>query len=287
MKLTLLGTGSPIPLARRRGAAQVIESDNQLVLLDCGRGALDRLIDAGYVQPGGRGLTRPLPLIALTHLHSDHITGLPDLLWAGWIMRWWHRPPLVAGPPGTAAFVNGLMQAFAYDIAARTQAETSQRAELVPTVIEVEEGWRHEGSSWRVSAFRVDHEPVDQAFGYRLDDGRASVVVSGDTRVSENLIRNARRADLLVHEVYSRRGMAARLEATRSDPRAHALAQTVASYHTASDQVGRVAVEAEVDQLVLSHILVWGSNEAEIAEDVATDYRRPFTVGEDLQVFEI
>src|SRR5512142_435926 len=82
MKVTMLGTGIPAPDLMRRGASQVIEVGDDLVMVDCGRGALDRFVEAGYVEPGGRVLRRPIHSLALTHLHSDHVTGIPDLLWA-------------------------------------------------------------------------------------------------------------------------------------------------------------------------------------------------------------
>jgi ribonuclease Z len=102
VKLTLLGTGTPIPDVTRKGPSQVIEAGTSLVVVDTGRGCVDRLLEAGYGAQGGRALKMPLAAIALTHLHSDHLTGLPDLLWAGWVMRWWERPPVLIGPPGTA-----------------------------------------------------------------------------------------------------------------------------------------------------------------------------------------
>ena len=90
MKLTLLGTGTPIPDPARRGPSQVIEAGGELVLIDAGSGVLHRLLEAGYAAPAR--LTMPIRQIVITHLHSDHITGLADLLWTGWIMRWWEQP---------------------------------------------------------------------------------------------------------------------------------------------------------------------------------------------------
>src|SRR5918997_1544457 len=116
MKLTLLGTGTPIPDPARRGPSQVIEVGDELVLVDAGSGVLHRLLEAGYRRPAIRR-------IALTHLHSDHITGLLDLLWAAWIEGWWAEPPPLAGPPGTAHLVAGLVGAMAYDIRVREMGD--------------------------------------------------------------------------------------------------------------------------------------------------------------------
>ncbi len=279
MRLTLLGTGTPIPDPRRRGPSQVIEVGGRLVLVDCGSGVVHRLLEAGYERPA---ITR----IAITHLHSDHITGLLDLLWTGWIIRWWDEPPPIAGPPGTAGLVRGFMEALSYDIEVRMKGERLRREWLEPAVEEIDDGWTTEGDGWRLTGFRVAHEPVDQAFGFRLDADRGSVVISGDTSPSENLIRHAHGADLLVHEVYWRRGAEA-LRAGVTDPDALHRRQTIDSYHTHSEDVGSIAARAEVNHLVLSHILFRGGGPADIAADIAPTFRGSVTVGEDLQSFDI
>jgi ribonuclease Z len=286
MKLTLLGTGTPIPNPARRGPSQVIEVGNELVLIDAGSGALHRMIEAGYGPDGPGRLPRPIRRIALTHLHSDHITGLPDLLWAGWIMRWWDEPPPIAGPPGTSDFVQRLIQAFDYDIRVRLQGERLRLEWLVSAVEEIEESWRTQGDGWRLTAFRVDHEPVDEAFGFRLDADAGSIAVSGDTRPSENLVRQAHGVDLLVHEVYWRRGAQA-LREQITDPDLIARRQTIDGYHTHSEDVGSIASRAEAKHLVLSHILFRGGTAADLKADIEPSYRGTVTVGDDLLSFEL
>jgi ribonuclease Z len=289
VKLTLLGTGVPIPDPARRGPSQVIDVGNELVLLDCGAGTVHRLVEAGYALGGRRGLRLPLRRVALTHLHSDHITGLPDLLWAGWVMGWWEEPPVIAGPPGTAEFIQDLLRAFRYDIRVRLASDQRGREHaLTPRVEEVAEGWSTTAADWQLTAFRVDHAPVDQAFGYRLDGAGHAIVVSGDTRPSDNLIRYAYQADILVHEVYWRTGMHALLGAARSDNQtAFERRQSIAAYHTASDEVGKIAAQAEVKQLVLSHLILAGGSPEALLEDIAPDFDHPVTVGADLQSFEL
>lgn len=286
MKLTLLGTGTPIPDPARRGPSQVIEADGTLLLIDAGSGVVQRLVEAAYGPLSDDRMQPPIARIALTHLHSDHVLGLADLLWSGWVMRWWDAPPPIAGPPGTRALVEGLLSAFADDIRVRTLGERLRRDWLVPAVEEIDEGWSEDGNGWRLRGFRVNHEPVDQAFGYRIDGDGGAIVVSGDTRPSENLVRQAQGADLLVHEVYWRTG------ALRLRERAHgedklARRLTIERYHTSSEEVGRVAAEADVRRMVLSHILFRGGAPADLERDVAATYRGSVITGADLMTFDV
>ena len=275
-RVTLLGTGVPLPDPRRRGPAQVIEAGGGLVLVDCGAGALHRLLEAGYALGS-------ISRIALTHLHSDHITGIADLLWAGWITRAWREPPPVIGPPGTREFLAKLFDAFAYDIRVRTLGVGHRREALEPAVTEIEDGFRFETGGWRLTAFRVDHAPVDEAFGYRLDTDGGSVVVSGDTRRSENLSRHARGADLLIHEVIWRTGMERRISAAPNEE-AKGWSRAILDYHTPAEEVGDVAARAEVVRLVLSHLVLAGGTPDDLVRDVRTTWNGPLTVGEDLMV---
>lgn len=264
----------PKPDPARRGPAQVIEVDGDLILIDCGAGALHRFIEADL---DGKHIRR----IALTHLHSDHTTGLADVLWAGQIGGWWQTPPPVVGPPGTRDFLARLIDAFHYDLTVRAFA----REDVEPPVTEIDDGWTEEVGPFRLKAFRVEHAPVDQAFGFRVDCDSGSVVVSGDTRRSENLIVNASGARVLVHEVISRPGMEGFIEAA-TDERAKDYGRQILGYHTPADELGDIATRAGAEHLVLSHIVPAGRP----AEDLLVDARRGYdgrvTLGKDLMAFE-
>ncbi len=279
MRVTLLGTGMPQPDPARRGPSQVIDVRGELVLVDCGAGTLYRLLEAGY---DGRAIRH----IALTHLHSDHTTGLADLLWAGWTQHWWTSPPSVVGPRGTAELAHRLVHAFDYDIRVRTLEGSLDAAVLMPSVTEVDDGWAIEDSAWRLAAFRVDHAPVDQAFGFRLDTDHGAVVVSGDTRRSANLVTHARGADLLIHEVIWRAGME-RLIESAEDPIQRARWERVLGYHTPAEDVGALATEAAASAVVLSHIIAPGGTPADLINDARRAYDGPLTVGADLATFEV
>jgi ribonuclease Z len=277
VKLTILGTGAPSPSLRRHGPAQTIECGDSLILVDCGAGTIYRLVEAGYAA-------LPINAIAFTHLHSDHVTGLLDVLWAGWIQRRWQTAPTIFGPPGTRHFVDHLIEAMDYDIRVRV-GPILKRENLVPPVVEIEEGWSTSGKDWKLSAFRVEHQPVDQAFGFRIDQDGASIVISGDTRACENLVRHAKDTDILVHEVFPAQNMR-NLAANAPDPQERARFELLNTYHTSSEEVGKVANEANARHLVLSHY-VRSQPEVDFTGDIKPAYGGKLTAGEDLMTFEV
>lgn len=278
MKLTLLGTGSPSPNPKRRGPSQVIECGDSIILVDCGASTLHRLVEAGYERLN-------LTCIAFTHLHSDHITGILDVLWAGWIQRRWTTAPTIYGPPGTQHFIDKLLEAMAYDIKVRI-GPVLKEENLRSPVVEVEEGWSTTGSDWQLSAFRVEHMPVDQAFGFRIDQDGSSVVISGDTKASDNLAKHADGASLLVHEIFLEQGLQDMATNAR-DAEERARFELLRTYHTSSSEVGKVASNSDAKHLVLSHVLRNQGDQAAYEADIAPSYRGKLTLGEDLMTFEV
>jgi ribonuclease Z len=278
MKLTLLGTGSPSPNPKRRGPAQVIECGDDLILVDCGAGALHRLVEAGHERLN-------LRCIAFTHLHSDHVTGIMDVLWAGWIQRRWTTAPTIYGPPGTRHFIDHLIEAMAYDIKVRI-GPVLREDNLRPQVVEIEEGWSTSGGDWQLSAFRVEHLPVDQAFGFRIDQGGSSAVISGDTKASDNLAKHAEGASILVHEIFLEQGLSD-MAAVARDAEERARFELLRTYHTSSSEVGKVAANADAKHLVLSHVLRSQGDQSAFDADIEPDYGGKLTLGEDLMTFEV
>lgn len=284
MRVTLLGTGTPIPDVARRGPGSLVEAGNERVLIDAGAGVLHRLLEAGATARPRADGQPTITRILLTHLHSDHITGLADVLWAGWIMGWWLEPPPILGPPGTRAFIQGLEGAFGYDLAVRRALDRRERPWRTPAVTEIEDGSVLESHDLRITAVRVDHHPVDQAFGFRIDTERGSAGFSGDTRPVARLQEGFAGVHLLVHEVFSARGAELRFGpgAGSDGPARH---RGVASYHTSSREVGGVAREVGARHLILNHVLLWGGSGDDIEADARADFPGPVTLGEDLQVF--
>jgi ribonuclease Z len=259
-------------------------------LIDAGASMLHRMVEAGYMRGMlGVAATGPrLRRILFTHLHSDHCTGLADILWAGWIQKLFDNQLVISGPPGTIDFVEKLIDAYSYDVHVRTVSDEGLRREdLMPRIEEVEEGWCVESNDLRISAFRVEHEPVDQAFGYRLDGSEGSVVISGDTKLSPNLIEHAQEADLLVHEVIS----SPAFRRLYSDPNTPAARRQrmdfISGYHTPSQELGRIATDSNARHLVMSHLIMYGGTSEELVADIAPNYKGKTTVGEDLMTFEL
>ncbi len=275
--VTLLGTGTPIPDPDRHGPSQVIELGEDTVLIDCGAGALHRFLQSGLDAS-------QISHILLTHLHSDHVSGLNDFLWAGWVGRWWKgRPPLLCGPPGTKVFADRLFHAFEEDIRLRTDEGAVSVSDLKIPIIEVEDNWTSTRANWKLTAFRVDHLPVRHAFGFRFEYEGKSVVISGDTTRCTNLIEHARNADLLIHEVAWEKGM--RMSIDQSEGADRARLERILNYHTSSLDVGGICSLANVKHLVLSHLMLAGGTPADLITDVRKSFDGKVTVGYDLAKF--
>jgi len=272
LKVTLLGTGNPRPLLDRFGPSILIEADEEVLLFDVGRGATQRLFQHGVALAGTRE-------VFLTHLHSDHVVGLPDLWLTGWIFQR-TQPLRVRGPPGTRDLVEHLTRAFAFDVHVRRDLDERlppMGAEMVGE--DIAPGIVHQGPAARVTAFEVDHGPVKPAYGYRIDSGGRSVVLSGDTRPSENLIRHSVGADLLIHEV------AAMTELHR---RSSPIASQVLAHHTEPEAAGEVFARVAPRLAVFSHIVLLGGLTAEdLVEKTRRTYGGPLVVGWDGMVIAV
>ena len=266
-RTVLLGTGSPNPRPDRFGPSILVEAGPERLIFDCGRSCTTRLWQLGI----------PLGTVTLflTHLHSDHTVGIPDLWLTGFLSPPYggrKQPFSVFGPAGTAAMMSHLQRAYEADIEIRS-AQQAARVEAQ----DFTEGTIYERSGVRVTAFKVAHGPVN-AFGFRIDYGGHSVVLSGDTGPSENLVAHAKSVDLLVHEV----GMFA--------PGATAGQRTVAVLHSTPQQAGTEFTRIAPKLAVYSHFSLFGTPEPtvdELVEQTRRTYKGPLVVGEDLMAFVI
>ena len=272
LKVVLLGTGVGPPVNLRQfGASTLVEAGGVRLLFDCGRGATIRLAQAGV--PVGS-----ISRVFLTHLHSDHVIQLPDLLLTGWVGGGRKVPLEVWGPQGTRGMMDHMLQTFAFDIHMRRDVDEKAPGDGIKVVgHDIEQGVVFDRQGVKVTAFLVDHSPVAPAFGYRVDYRGRSVALSGDTRVSGNLIRFAQGVDVLVHEVLDAETVRAWFP---TNPTA---AAAILAKHTTPEQAGEVFSSVRPRLAVYSH--------APDAERVITQTRKtyagPLQAAEDLLTVEI
>jgi ribonuclease Z len=275
MRVTLLGTGCPQCDPARMGPANLVRADGMSFLVDCGSGVTQRLVEAGSAG-------RELDAVFLTHLHSDHLLDLYQL-----VVSSWHqgrgRKQRVFGPKGTRRFAEGTLALWAEELAQRIAHERRpSTAALEIEVTEIEPGEIFRAGNIVVTAFPVDHFPVKEAFGFVFASGGRRAVFSGDTRPCPALIEAARGADLLVHECFIHREMH-----PRPGLRSQEGIEAVASYHTLSDQVGKVAAEAGVRLLVLNHFVPTRFDKAALLAEVRRDFPGAVVIGEDLMTVDV
>lgn len=274
LRVTLLGTGAPPPVMDRFGPSTLVEAGEEKFIFDAGRGAMQRLFQLKIPFADVTGLF-------LTHHHSDHVVGIPDLWLTGWIGQPWGRrrvPLRVWGPAGTKEMMSHLERAYQVDIRVRSRNYPAQGVAVHAE--DITEGLVHEKNDLKVTAFEVDHgSEILLAFGYRIDYAGRSAVISGDTTFNENLIRFSQGADLLVHEV-----AAAPEELLRTTEQY----QRITKNHTTPTQAGEVFTRVRPKLAVYTHILLFGDLTAEdLIAPTRKKYSGPLEVGEDLMIIEV
>ncbi len=280
-RVTLLGTGVPIPRPDRFGPSTLIEAGNHTVLIDAGRGATMRLFQLGI--PIGQ-----IDALLLTHFHSDHTVGIPDLWLTGWLNSHFgnrRRPFNVIGPVGTRTLMHHLEAAYARDIEIRVEDEKLAREHAAISVKEfTEDGVVYQAGELKVIGFTVDHgDAIKPAYGYRIEYQGRAVVISGDTRYNANVLRYGEHADLLIHEV----AMA------RPELLGEASIQRIVNHHTSPQEAGRVFAQTKPKLAAYTHLVMLASQTIkppttdELIAATRETYAGPLQVGEDLMSFEI
>jgi ribonuclease Z len=281
-KVTLLGTASPAPRAERFGPSTLVEAGDQKLLFDAGRGVPIRLRQLNV--PIGR-----VTALFITHYHSDHTSGIPDVWLTGWLSAPYGRrtaPFRVIGPVGAKALMSNLEKAYALDIKIRIEDEKLPH-EGIATVVEEfdKDGVVYDNNGVKVIAFAVEHgAAIKPAVGYRIEYKGRSVTLSGDTRYDENVVKHGTGADLLIHEVG-----AARPELLASS----VPVQRIIAHHTTPREAGLVFSRAKPKMAAYTHIVLLSSEKIpeptldEVVAETRQTYGGPLVVGEDLMSFEI
>jgi ribonuclease BN (tRNA processing enzyme) len=268
IELVLLGTGYPYPSGDRAGPSCAVIVGDDVFIVDAGRGVGMRIAAAGIPWDGIRG-------VFITHLHSDHYDGLPDLFHSTW--QFGNGLPFeLYGPEGIRKLADGILQFYEPDIHIRrdlTEKLPPEGARI--NTHPVEEGVVLDiPGKVRITAFVEDHKPVIPAFGYRFDAGSKSIVVTGDTRPNPNLVRFARGADILVHEAYV--GGNASSGGNGGRP------WSIRDYHSSAAEAGRTAQEAGAKTLVLTHLMPGNAPERYFLEEARKTFGGKILVGRDL-----
>ena len=280
-KVTLLGTASPSPRPTRYGPSTLVEVAGQVLLFDAGRGVPIRM---GQIKvPVGK-----IDALFITHYHSDHVSGIPDVWLTGWLGPVFGRrktPFHVIGPTGAKNLMTNLEKAYALDISIR---EVDEKLPPQGIAVNVEEfgkdGVVYEKDGVKVTAFEVDHgDAIKPAYGYRIDYKGHAALISGDTRYNQNVIKYGTGVDLLIHEV----------AIARPELMSNLFAQAIIAHHTSPHDAGRVFAQAKPKLAAYTH-LVFLSNEKvpeatldDLVKQTREAYDGPLEVGEDLTSFDI
>ncbi len=274
-QIITLGTGSPVPDAQAFGPATAIVVGSRVFLVDTGAGVTRRLSAAGYPR------IKAVEATFITHLHSDHTLGYPDLIFTTWIMGR-RAPLLVHGPPGLARMTERLLDAWRDDVNLRVDGLERERREwLQVDAREIKAGVAYERDGVRVTAFPVRHAEWKSAFGYRFDTPGRSITISGDAAPSESLVAAAKGTDVLIHEVYAD-GRAL----PEDRPGGEHWPQYMREAHTSSVELGRLAARIAPSLLILHHVLRMGATDEEVLAGIRKGgFTGKVVIAKDLDVF--
>ena len=273
LTVTLLGTGSPIPDPNRAGPATLVRGEGLALLADCGRGVLMRLAAAGLFPPG-------LDALLLTHLHSDHVTDLGDVITSHWVMSVEPTTLHVYGPPGAAEVVDATLRSLAHDQRYRIDHhdDLSEGPRVEVTEVQPGDTIGIAGATVRVGA--TDHRPVEPTVAYRIEHGGRTVVLGGDGVPCDSLTELCAGADAYVQTVI-------REDLVRLVPSARL--QDILDYHSTVADAARTATAAGVGTLMLTHYVppLQSGQEDAWRAIAAEHFAGPIVVGDDLTAVEL
>jgi ribonuclease BN (tRNA processing enzyme) len=277
-KVVLLGTGNPNPDPDHSGPAVAIVVSDIPYIIDFGAGIVRRTA-AMSPRFGGtiEGLrTEKLKKAFLTHLHSDHTTGYPDLILTPWVMGR-DEPLEVYGPEGLKNMTESILQAYQEDIKYRLYGlQPANNQGWRVNVHEIKEGLIYTDENVKVEAFLVEHGSWPEAYGYKFTTPDRVIVVSGDTKPCNNLIKYSEGVDILIHEVYYKKGF---------DQYNDFWKNYHSCNHTSTYELAEIANSVRPGLLIMYHTLFWGGSEEDILNEIKAKYDGKVVVGKDLEVY--
>jgi len=280
MKITLLGTGSPIPDPNRAGPCTLVQAGSQNLMVDCGRGALMRLMAAGVMPV-------MVDTLLITHLHSDHITDVNDLITTRWVMSPVNAPLNVYGPPGTRSVIDALLRMLELDQQYRHDHHADLRANgpLTVNVEEVGPGDAFTVGAVTVSVHETDHRPVKPSIGFRVEHAGKVVALAGDTVPCVGVDEMCRDADVYVQTVIRNDLVSALADALPNGQRM----RDILDYHSTPEQAAQTATRAGVKRLMLTHYVppMQPGQEGEWRALAAAHFAGEIILGPDLTSTEI
>ncbi|MFQ5770300.1 MAG: MBL fold metallo-hydrolase [bacterium] len=276
-QIVLLGTGTPNADPDRSGPSVAIVVHETSYIIDLGPGVVRRT--AAAYRAGVKALAvSNLKKAFVTHLHSDHTLGYPDLIFTPWVLER-DEPLEVYGPKGIKSMTEHILKAYEQDINIRINGlEPANTEGYKVKVHEIEPGVIYRDQNVTVKAFLVKHGSWPQAFGYRFETLDGTIVISGDTAPTSNIVENCNGCDVLIHEVYSQAGFEKRPQVWQ---RYHA------NFHTSSVELAEIAKKAKPGLLILYHQLLWGATPEELLNEIRKIYDGKVVFGNDLDVFKV
>jgi ribonuclease BN (tRNA processing enzyme) len=280
VEIVILGSGYPAPDPDRQGPSLAIVANGKAYLVDAGTGIV-RQANAAFLR--GNCALRPgdLDIAFLTHLHSDHTLGLPDLIFTPWIAERTKALRLY-GPEGTREMAAHILEAYEEDIHVRTTGlEGGNTTGYKVETHDVQPGNVYKDENVNVKAFLVKHGSWKEALGYRFDAGGKSIVASGDTSPGESVVEACGGCDALVHEVYSGRGM----PANKHSMSVEQWMKYMSAFHTSATELGVIAARAKPKMLILTHWILLGNAKPEdMVREIRQKYTGPIIIAHDLDV---
>jgi len=264
-RVWLLGTGSPSLQACRHGISTLMLLNGRYFLFDVGRATLQRMYECAI--PAAK-----VEHVFITHLHSDHICGMPDFWMTGWFVLRRANPLKIFGPKGTDRFVAGMKEMHHFDLDIRPKYETAAPIGVEIEPVEFESGVVYDQDGVKITSFLVDHGPATPAYGFKIECDGKVIVLSGDTTYNENLVEHAKGCDLLIHAI------AASSERQLAE---NEIIRRLMQNHTSPEQLAMVCNKAKPRMTLLHHISTWRVTEFDVTSRVRAETQLPVEMGAD------